>query len=412
MKSVEVKSFVVFVLFSLLVFAVAFILLKDVKWIVDEGPHYFYIQRLLNGDFIVSQHIAMLPGYHVVMAALAYVLNISSLPSIRFLTMVFTYSSILAFLSLLFLTKNYAVSPFNKALQYIFFPIYFSHLFLVYTDHFSLLLIFISLYFLFKQQYTLAGIIGIASCLTRQNNIIWMLFMLVYAYHDKFGFKFSLEILKSSLKEFWVFLFALCVFWIFVFLNDGKVTINNLTGQIHPSFSFHFGNIYFLLFTFFYLFLPLNIANRAKINDLVKQNKWVILWLLVFFVFYMLTFVNDNPNNSNPAGMYYYVNHTMLIIFTSSVFLKVLFFIPIAYSVLSIAVTELHKKSDYLLYPFTILFLMPSWMVSTRYHMIPLILFLLFRKESSKSVEYSTIALYMISAAVLFFGISNHKIFI
>jgi len=410
MKSVDVKSFVVFVLFSLLVFAVAFILLKDVTWIVDEASHYLYIQQLLSGDFTAPNRKIMIPGYHVAMAALAYVLNISSLPSIRFLTMVFTYLSIFVFLLLLLSTKNYAVSPFNKALQYIFFPIFFIHLFLVYTDHFSLLLIFISLYFLFKQQYRLAGIMGIASCLIRQNNIIWMLFMVVYAHHEKHGFKFNLEILKSSIKDFWVFFLAFGIFWIVVFLNDGKVSMTDPKGA-HPSFSLHFENIYFLLFTFFYLFLPLNIANCAKINDLIKKNKWVILGLLVLFLFYMLTFVNDNPNNSNPAGMYYFVNNTILIIFTSSVLLKVLFFIPIAYSVLSIAVTKLHQKSDYLLYPFTILFLMPSWMVSTRYHMIPLILFLLFRKESSKSVEYSTIALYMISAAVLFFGISNHKIF-
>jgi alpha-1,2-glucosyltransferase len=411
MKSVDVKNVVVFMLFSLLVFVVAFILLKDVKWIVDEGAHYFYIHQLFSGDLTAPNNTIMIPGYHVAMAALAYVLNISSLPSVRFLTMVFTYLSIFVFLLLLLSTQNYAVSPFNKALQYIFFPIFFIHLFLVYTDHFSLLFIFLSLYFLFKQQYRLAGIMGIASCLIRQNNIIWMLFMVVYVHYEKHGFKFNLEILKSSIKDFWVFFLAFGIFLIVVFLNDGKVSMTDPKGA-HPSFSFHFGNVYFLLFSFFYLFLPLNIANRAKINDLVKQNKWVILWLLVFFIFYMLTFVNDNPNNSNPAGMYYYVNHTMLMIFTSSVFLKVLFFIPIAYSVLSIAVTELHKKSDYLLYPFTILFLMPSWMVSTRYHMIPLILFLLFRKESSKSVEYSTIALYMILAAVLFFGISNHRIMI
>jgi len=124
----------------------------------------------------------------------------------------------------------------------------------------------------------------------------------------------------------------------------------------------------------------------------------------------MFTFVNDHPYNNNWSS--YYIRNKILIYFTSTVVLKTLFFIPIAYSILSISVTKLHRKSFYILYPTTLIYLFPSWLIEQRYYLIPFILFILFKKEESKFVEYLTITFYVLASAGIYLGIRNNFFFL
>jgi alpha-1,2-glucosyltransferase len=132
------------------------------------------------------------------------------------------------------------------------------------------------------------------------------------------------------------------------------------------------------------------------------------LIIFAFFLIYIFTFKIDHPYNINQ----YFLRNKLLVYFTSSIILKILFFIPVAYSILSISVTELYEKSFYLIYPFTILYLIPSWLIEQRYYLIPFALFILFKKEESKLVEYLSIVFYIISSALLFYGIRNELFFI
>jgi alpha-1,2-glucosyltransferase len=89
-----------------------------------------------------------------------------------------------------------------------------------------------------------------------------------------------------------------------------------------------------------------------------------------------------------------------------------LFFLPIAFSIMSLSVTTLRNKSYYLLYPFTVLFLVPSWLIEQRYYIVPFSLFILFKNEKSRLVEYSTIAMYIVTSALLFYGIQKGLFFL
>jgi alpha-1,2-glucosyltransferase len=175
----------------------------------------------------------------------------------------------------------------------------------------------------------------------------------------------------------------------------------------HPAFSFHLGNIFFILFLFFFLFLPLNISNFKKIIKLVKKNKKIMVLILGVFL-YIIAFKNSHYYNAHT----YFLRNRLLVYFTANVFRKVLFAIPIIYSVLSIIVTKLKKKSFYLLYPFALVYLLPSWLIEQRYYLIPFVLFMLFRKKQSKVVEYSTIILYVVSSLYLFYGVVNWWFFL
>jgi len=116
----------------------------------------------------------------------------------------------------------------------------------------------------------LAGLIGIASIIVRQNNIIWLffIFILIYALENNSFNKYSL---KAHLKKSWIFLLGFLAFLIFAILNKG-IAIGDK--ESHPLASLHFSNIYFMLFLFFFLFLPLNLSNLKKIIYPFIAVKW------------------------------------------------------------------------------------------------------------------------------------------
>lgn len=140
---------------------------------------------------------------------------------------------------------------------------------------------------------------------------------------------------------------------------------------------------------------------------MVKTNGWVIISIFAFFTFYLLTFNQLSPHNLKGKErliINYFLRNEISITFTSSIWLKILFFIPVAYSLLSIAITPLYKKSYYLLYPFTVFSFIPIWQISPRYSITPLILFILFKETNSKLIEYSTTAIWVVLSIFLFYG--------
>ncbi|BAP57121.1 alpha-1,2-glucosyltransferase [Thioploca ingrica] len=409
MDNREYKAVTIVFLLVLLTFALAFTLVKNVKPIVDEGIHYLQIKFILdffNGEqFIIHPTLTMIPGYHFVMASLSYIFDNLSVAFIRSLSTVFSYISIIIFFLLLKSEKSYPQIPVIKLIQYAFFPLIFPFFFLIYTDSFSVLLILFSWLLVLNKRYYIGGIIATASVLVRQSNLIWLIFMITYIYYENNQFKFNLAILANWIKDCWTFFLGIVFFSLFVLVNGGMIIGKGAT-QYYPK-SLYFGNIYFFLFLFFFLFLPLNIDNRHKIQNFIKVNPWIMIGIVAFFIFYLLTFNQLSPHNLKGEDrliINYFLRNEILITFTSSTLFKILFFIPVVYSLLSIAITQLCKKSYYLLYPFAILSVVPIWPIFPRYSLIPFILFILFKETNSKLIEYSTTAIYVVLSMGLFYG--------
>jgi len=248
---------------------------------------------------------------------------------------------------------------------------------------------------------------GILSLFIRQNNIVWLAFMCVFIHFEKYNFEFSVKIFQKSIRDYWIFIIGFILFIIFLIINKGVAIGEKL---MHPSFLFRTGNIFFMMFLFFFLFLPLNISNFQKIIQHIKKNKKFIIIIAIVFSIYMLTFVNDHPYNYYLPR--YFIRNRILLYFNSTFVLKTLFFIPIAYSMFSISVTKLHRKSFYILYPTTLIFLLPSWLIEQRYYLIPFTLFILFKKEESKLVECLTITFYVLASAGIYLGMRNNFFFL
>jgi alpha-1,2-glucosyltransferase len=398
------KVSLILFLFTFGISIIAFWLIKDQPFVIDEPHHYKEITKLAEGQITMEtiRITAEFPGYHLAMAFLRRLLDINSLSMTRFLSTIFSLFSVFIFY---LISKN--ISPAEtplKTLQFFLFPLLFVFFFIIYTDCFSLFLLLLAFFFLVKNRYLTSGFFGFLSVMVRQNNIVWLGSFSLYIYLKKYGFRFSPGTIFNFFKDTLINTLVFVGMVLFIRWNGAPI----LGGGIHPL-SIHFDNIFFILFSFFILFLPLNIANFTLVIRLLK-NPLSILILGAIFIFYLLTFRVNHPYNQFLTN--YFLRNFIASLALSSLENKILFFLPIGYSILSLWVSKLHQKLFYLLYPFTILFLSLLWLVEPRYYIIPFTFFLLFKKQKSLFIEYLTIIIYIVLTGFLFWGTLGRKFFL
>lgn len=118
------------------------------------------------------------------------------------------------------------------------------------------------------------------------------------------------------------------------------------------------------------------------------------MYAIALLAFFLGTFEIDHPYNTEPWAQWFLSNQ-ILSFFGKDALHKALFFLPILYAICSLIVTPLYDKRYNLIYPFSILFLLPHWLVDPRYHLIPLVLFLLFKRDDPSPINYLTMLAYV-----------------
>jgi alpha-1,2-glucosyltransferase len=400
------------------VLAASFVRISHMKLNVDETFCYPEIRRFLKHDFRLSPNITTAPGYPCLAFLLATLFGAESVAGLRLISCGISLLSIGTFY---LLTKQLkAPDAPSKTFQYIFFPLLYPFLFLIYTDVTSLLMVFLGICLTLKQKYHLAGAIGIMSCLVRQDNIIWVGFMFllmaistVRAMYPDASLRSltqdarGLPLVGAIVRKGAIYLLAFALFVACVVVNRG-VALGD--AAMHPSFVLHSANIFCLLFTFFFMFLPMNIANAPKIANLVRRHPFTVLYMAGFFLFFIATFKIDHPYNTQ-AWAQWFLSNQILSFFLQSQALKVLFFLFTLYAVLLLFCTKLCANQYYLIYPISILQMAPEWEVDPRYYLMPCLLFLAFKEEDSKPVRYITYAMYVLLSAYFFQSIVTYGFF-
>ena len=215
----------------------------------------------------------------------------------------------------------------------------------------------------------------------------------------------SKGVLNHCKKNF-IYIAGIIAFMIFTFYNKGFALGDK---EMHPWFSFHMGNIYIALIAFFFLFLPLNIYNFKKIVAFIKKKPIILGFLFILFFIYIFT--SSYTHHYNEERYIFYIKNVLLFFLNKYTVVRLLFFLPIAYSILSLAVTKLHEKWQFITYPAAILMLLPSSLIEHRYYIIPFSLFILFKQKQPKWVEYSQIAIFIIASLGIMYGLSQEKFF-
>lgn len=400
------KVFLVF-LFIFAVHSGAFFLIKDHGLMMDEWEHYPEILSIIHGKFVPHPNLPMTPGYHFTVGYTARFLGWQDFPWVRLISFTFDLLTIPVFY--LVAKKINQKSAIIKTLQYSFFPIFFPFYYILYTDLFSLLVLLIAFFAVLKNRYTLAAVISSLSILVRQNNIFWEIFLFCYIYIKDYGYNFSKANILKHLDKTLAFILGPLIFGLFVIINGGVAVGVNSNKYVFFTL-LKPGNIYIISFYFLILFLPLLLVHVKDNLKFLARNKLLAVLVLATFPWLIIGFTKLHTFNLPTAT--FFMHNAVIAYFNQDLAHRLLLLLITLATVGFTFVIKLQNRAQYLLYPFTVLFLWPLWFMEQRYYTIPFVLFLLFRRDEDKKTELATVVYFMILAFYFYQGIFNWKFFL
>jgi alpha-1,2-glucosyltransferase len=375
---------------TFLVLVVAFFVFSDNEPRWDERAHWRQIELFVQRDWSMEPSITTLPGYHALIALAAWLTHSARLPTVRLVQFQIALATIVTFFFLARRRDASCATP--KTLQFVFLPLLFPLFFMVYTDVASLGFVLLTALAASAGRYPAAGVLGLASCLVRQNNIVWAALAFAQAYVADHGWRRPSR-LSSLLRYAPVLLSGVAVVGWLVF-NRGQVAAGDV--KAHPLGTPHLGNIFFLLFLSGVLFLPLWWGYRAETwVRLRRPATWVAL--AVTFALFWFGFAADHPYNEEHG----FLRNQILAWATGTRTHSLVFFLPIAIAGLSLPSVRL-SRAGWLVYPATVAFLLPSWLIEQRYYLIPLALLLADREPVNARIEWVLVAFSAVLSGVVF----------
>jgi alpha-1,2-glucosyltransferase len=375
---------------TFLMLVVAFFAFADNEPQWDERAHWRQIELFVRRDWSMDPVVTTLPGYHALMALAAWFMGTARLPSIRLVQFEIALGTIITFF--LLARRRNAADATLKTLQFVFLPILFPLFFMVYTDVASLFFVLLTALAASAGRYPAAGVLGLASCLIRQNNIVWAALAFAQAYVRDHGWRWPSPI--SSLLRYAPVLLSVAAIGGWLVFNRGQVAAGDVTA--HPLGTPHLGNIFFMLFVSGILFLPLWWGYREQTwARLQKPSMWAALAaMLALFSF---GFAADHPYNED----HLFLRNQILLWSTDSWTHMLVFFLPVAITCVSAPSLRL-SQTGWLAYVATLAFLLPAWLIEQRYYLIPLALLLADREPVDPGIEWTQVGFGAVLSGVIF----------
>lgn len=191
--------------------------------LVDEYDHALQIENFVKGRFELNPSLAMGPGYHVVMAAIAKICGRSDLDMLRLYTTFLSIVCVYAFYITSVQTGN--GSHLIRTVQFMALPVIFPYFSLVYSDIFSLLNVLLCYCWQLKKRYVVAGIFAFIAVIARQPSIIWIVMFFAMDYYADNGTKLSVTNILDSLKKNWSYSLLMLLFVLFVIINRDRKSV-------------------------------------------------------------------------------------------------------------------------------------------------------------------------------------------
>ncbi len=373
----------------------------------DEWVHHPQILRFAQGDFSVDRGLlTTIPGYHALIAVLVAATGAESLGAARLFSGIVAIAAVVAFHTARRAT-GHDREPLATA-QFAVLPVVFPFFFLAYTDVLSLALLLAACAATSRRRHVVAGLLLLASLGVRQNNVVWIGFLAVLAaaIEGHLPRPRSLAAAARVLAPYATGVIAFLAFW----SVNGSISLSTAQASAHPDLSAHAGNIVFTLAIAGAL-LPLQVAGGlVRAVALLRCRPWLVLIPVVLAASFALGFSVDHPYNLiDPRWSY---RNQLLQAAQAHVAIKAALVGLAVAAVCGLATVRLRPPAAGWFMPFAALSLASAWLIETRYAIVPIVLWLVFRDRDAPAVEAVTFVYWLAASAWLFFGVMYGRPFL
>jgi predicted membrane-bound mannosyltransferase len=244
--------------------------------IADEGVHVPQVTSFMSGSWETNPFLAMIPGYHVVMAGLMNAGGLSSIGAMRGVSAMFGLLAALVFYSIR--RKLGDEDALVSAALFFVFPLFYPYYFLVYTDIFSLTVVLLGVLSAISGRHLLAACIMTLSLAVRQNNVIWAAFLAAYAAWPALAERDASiwSRLNDAFTRALPYVLPVLAFVAYWRWNGTIVFSSRLSGG-HPDLKLHGGNVWLTLFLFLVLFPRDAWKGLQSFGLAVRARPWLLL---------------------------------------------------------------------------------------------------------------------------------------
>lgn len=371
----------------------------------DEWVHWHQIQRFVQHDYrVFDEYLTNIPGYHWLVTGIMWLFGADWLGPARGINAVFGLGALAAFYAA---RRHLHRNDARRATALLMFlPVLFPYWFLVYTDTLALALLLAAALASVKGHHILAALALVASMGVRQNNVFWIgvlaLLHLWPLWRDARWRIWSTW--RESLALAWPYGVAVLVFVAYWAWN-GSISYSNAQGvNAHPDVKFDVGNPYYLLFIAGCL-LPLHtLAGLRRFANAATRHWW--LWLVPVAVFglYAWLFTVHHPYNTFEGD--YFLRNTLLQTVAHPMTWPWFAFGGIGtLAFCGLAFTRFVRSEYRWVLPLSLLFVGASWLIETRYAIVPMAMFLLLRVPERDWMERVTLAWWIVVSTCFAVGI-------
>ena len=373
--------------------------------LTDELVHFDQIVMFASGNYAHDPRLTTIPGYHLVMAQLVRVVHSESITFLRGTNLVLGAGCIVLFSWCHRVLESGGSG--ERIAQFAVFPIIFPYFFVIYTDIPSLFVVLAGLWLCLRERYALGCLALALSLGVRQNNIIWVLAIPLLCWLRQTHFDLSWRNLLGFARRCWPLGPVLIAAAGFVAWNHG-VAIGDRGA--HPLFRFSSGNVFFLLFVYTLLLLPLVLTRTMdNLRHARAQPHAALIWT-GFLALYFFTFDNSHPyNNILPD---YFLRNAVLTTVAGSLWMKIAFLIPVLLAALDLARAMRERKAIVVIVIASVLAVLPSWLIEQRYYIVSFALLLLFLPESTRRAERLTTLQCAVLSGIFMWGIQQRLFFL
>lgn len=370
----------------------------------DEFVHWAQVQRFLHGDYrVYAEYLTNVPGYHWMLTVLLWPFGVDALGWGRLVNALIALVAYAAFHRIR--GQMHPADAQRATAQFFFFPPLAVYAFQVYTDASALAFLLLAFLACVKERHGWAVVALLASMAIRQNNVLWAGFFALWTLWPIWraaGFRIWRTWRESFVKA-GMYVVPVAVFGMYWAWN-GSISYSNAQGTIaHPDFKPDVGNLYYLCVVAACLF-PLHILlgwKRLIAYGLSRRGLWIWLLPATVWLGYRAFFEVLHPFNF--IAPEYCVRNGVLTAVRDIPIMGLWFGGVATFAACGLAFARYVTPRAWLMWPFAFVFLGASWLIETRYTIVPIALFLLLRRPESNWIERLTLAWWLVLSAYLLY---------
>lgn len=386
----------------------------------DEWVHWHQIQRFVRGDYrVFDEWLTNIPGYHWLLTAMLVPFGVESLAWVRAITALMTLLCGVSFF--LIRRQLHPADAARATAQFLFLPSMFVYGYMAYTDVPALMFLLAAMLATLRERHLLSAVLLLCSMAIRQNNVLWVVFLALYAIwpllqsmwqEGQAGWRDSARwcaCFGALLQRLWPYALAVlcfCAYWVW----NGSIAYSTAQSMnAHPDVRLDIGNPIYLLAMSALLF-PLQISagwKRLLEFGLRWRGAWIWLLPLAVFALYALLFKVHHPFNFIVDGNN--LRNLWLQRVATGGPEWWLFGALASWGFGGLLFQRYSVAQGWLWLPFSLLFIAASWMIETRYTIVPFVMFLLLRRPQSRWVESATLGYWAVLSLYLAGNVFPHR---